>query len=105
MANRKTRAWIKAAISLSLCSYRARGFFIRHGALRVWHLRFPNGVHYRSRDIYVPPDWIADDNGVTVRLIKYPKTLFEKIPQGLISLTPAGETLQRMGSRMINGGR
>ncbi len=63
----------------------------------IWHLRFPNGVHYRSRDIYVPPDWIAHDNGLTVQLIKYPKTLFEKIPQGLILLTPAGDTAEANG--------
>jgi hypothetical protein len=92
MANFNSRPWIKAAISLLLLLLIALGIYYPSAVPWLWHLRYPNGVHYHSTDIYVPPQWIAEENGLTVRLTKYPKTVFELIPQGLISLTPASET-------------
>ena len=79
----------RSTIAISLALAFALGIYYPWFVRRVWHLRYPNGVHYAGRDILVPPEWTADENGLTVRLTKYPATLFDKMPQGQILLTPS----------------
>jgi hypothetical protein len=79
----------RSAMAISLALVIALGIFYPSLVTKIWHLRYPNGVHYAGRDILVPLEWTADENGLTVRLTKYPATVFDKIPQGRIFLTPA----------------
>jgi hypothetical protein len=89
MTKRKIHLWMKLAIAVSLVLALPLGMFYPSLVPRVWHLRYPNGVRYGGRDILVPPEWIADENGLTVRLTKYPTSVFEEMPQGRILLTPS----------------
>ncbi len=82
---------------MSLAAALLLGIYYPSLVPRIWHLRYPNGVHYSGRDILVPPEWIADESGLTVRLTKYPKSVFDEMPQARIFLTPMPEQIAAVG--------